>query len=188
MTGSLVYMRSGLAVDVLDPDPATIKLSDIAWALAHLPRYRAQTRRLYAVAAHSVAVSRHAEKTWPPGARRQVVGLYGLLHDAVEAYFGDVPAPARAAMPQLEQHENRMMRAIWRSIVGIEWPTDEEIAHVTAVDKGIVRDEWELLMAIPPPPDLGGAIKADIDIAFGQAALGIFNSRCRQLGLSAEWG
>lgn len=84
---------SGLFVDVANPDPATIRLTDIAQGLALTCRYGGQIEGFYSVAEHAVLVHdllRHQ------GADRDLL-LAGLFHDAAEAYLGDVVSPLKYA-------------------------------------------------------------------------------------------
>lgn len=130
---------SGRIVWPIDPDPATIALDDVAHALAHLCRYNGHVRRFYSVAEHSVLVSRAV----PPAD-----ALWGLLHDATEAYFGDLIRPVKPFVPEFAAREAVMMRAIAKAF-GL--PGDEPPASVKDADQRICADEMAALM--PPIPD-----------------------------------
>lgn len=78
--------NSGKKIDLLKPDPAQIDLDDIAHALSFVPRFMGQTDRFYSVLTHSVNVA----SLVPPQFK-----LAALLHDATEAYIGDVPTPLK---------------------------------------------------------------------------------------------
>ena len=86
-----------------DPRPGDFDIRDIAHALANQCRFGGHVRRFYSVAEHSVRVSLECE----PGDE-----LWGLLHDASEAYLVDVPRPAKCRMPEYKRMEERMMHAI----------------------------------------------------------------------------
>lgn len=81
---------TGKYVDLLDPKPEQICLADIAVGLANTPRFGGQVSRWYSVAEHSVRVSEAVEA---PGLK-----LAGLLHDAHEAYTGDITAPLKRSI------------------------------------------------------------------------------------------
>ena len=83
--GGSFQTRSGVKFYPLDPRPEEILIEDIAHALAHECRWNNQVQ-FYSVAQHSVLVSRLC----PLGD-----ALWGLLHDASEAYIGDVPKPLK---------------------------------------------------------------------------------------------
>lgn len=90
--------RTGCAVDLLRPDPDTIRLHDIAVALSRLPRFLGHTigPRAYSVAQHSTHVESLLPEGTDPRARLAV-----LLHDAHEAYTGDFPSPLKEALGEL---------------------------------------------------------------------------------------
>lgn len=84
-----------------------IDVRDIAAALSKLARYTGHSRRFVSVAEHSVRVARIV----PPVHR-----LAGLLHDASEAYLGDVSTPLKT-LPEMAGYrdlESRLMRCVER--------------------------------------------------------------------------
>lgn len=70
----------------MDPRPDEIDIVDIAHALSNLCRFGGHCKGFYSVAQHSVYVSRHV-----PAEDR----MWGLLHDAPEAYLVDLPRPIK---------------------------------------------------------------------------------------------
>lgn len=93
-------------VNPLDPDPQTILIEDIARALSNLCRYNGHVNSFYSVGEHSLRVSL---------AVPQKDALWGLLHDASEAYLGDLMSPLKYHT-ELGAHyratEERLMRVI----------------------------------------------------------------------------
>lgn len=71
--------------------PETVHIADIARSLSAHPRYLGHTNEPFSVAQHSVAVSVQVE-VWNGSEEDQ---LLGLMHDAAEAYCGDLPRPLR---------------------------------------------------------------------------------------------
>ena len=105
----ITYTRSG-TIDILDPHPDDIRLSDIAPTLAYIARWGGQIPQFYSVADHSLAV---AAKVTPE------YRLHALLHDAHEAYMGDVPAPMRAGLFFISTHGlNGCERRSFESVEG----------------------------------------------------------------------
>lgn len=94
MTGKFhagtIQTYSGAAYDFAAPDPAAINLDDIAHALSNACRFAGHTKRFYSVAEHCVRVSRILGVWAGEGSS---LPLYGLLHDAHEAYVWDCPRP-----------------------------------------------------------------------------------------------
>lgn len=84
----------------LDPQPEDIRFGDIANGLSRLCRYNGQLHPCvehYSVAQHSVLVSLHV----PPE-----FALEALLHDAAEAYVGDMVRPLKLKNDQYRNDEN----------------------------------------------------------------------------------
>lgn len=75
----------------LAPRAEDIEIKDVARALSNQCRYAGHVARFYSVAEHSVRVSRIVyERTSDPE-----LALWGLLHDASEAYLTDIPRPLK---------------------------------------------------------------------------------------------
>lgn len=80
-----IQTRSGLAFSLTNPTPDRILLEDIAYPLARIARFNGHTlHREYSVAEHSIRVAAIV----PPELK-----LPALLHDAHEAYIGDISRP-----------------------------------------------------------------------------------------------
>jgi uncharacterized protein len=80
---------TGRRLFVFDPDPEQICIEDIAHALSNICRFGGHTREFVSVAQHSVFVSELVPKKHARA---------GLLHDATEAYLGDVIRPLKLAI------------------------------------------------------------------------------------------
>lgn len=101
--GDWLQTYTGKQFFPMDPDPAEVNITDIAHALSLLCRYNGHVQRFYSVAEHCVLVSHLVS---PEEA------LWGLLHDATEAYVGDMVRPLKNHMPDYQRVENRVMLAI----------------------------------------------------------------------------
>lgn len=95
--------HSGVAWNILHPDPEAVRIEDIAHALSNQCRYNGHTSEFYSVAEHSVRVS----SCLPP--KHQ---LAGLLHDAAEAYVGDIVRPLKPLLKEFKGIEEATMLAI----------------------------------------------------------------------------
>lgn len=127
------YFRThcGRHAHPLDPKPDEISIFDIARSLSHLCRFLGHTTAFYSVAQHSVLVS----KLVPPED-----ALWGLLHDASEAYLADLPAPIKrdAQMTMYRLAEGRLMVTICQRFgLRPEMPRSVMIA-----DKAILATEF----------------------------------------------
>lgn len=107
-------MLSGRRLDILDPSPVDVELSDIAHGLARVARWNGQTIGDYpfSVAQHSVLVL-ELFRAANPGAAPEAQ-LQALLHDAPEYVMGDIISPFKAAMGgNYKDVENRLLSAIY---------------------------------------------------------------------------
>lgn len=77
---------TGAACYITRPQDSEILIRDIAIALSRIPRFGGHTLRPYSVAAHCLQVSDLLPYR---------LKLAGLLHDASEAYLGDVIGPLK---------------------------------------------------------------------------------------------
>jgi 5'-deoxynucleotidase YfbR-like HD superfamily hydrolase len=106
-------MLSGRRLNLLDPSPMDIEITDIAHGLARVARWNGQTAGDWAlsVAQHSILVEQIIQTTAPKldlKWRRAA-----LLHDAPEYVIGDMITPFKAVIgPAYRTIENRLQEAI----------------------------------------------------------------------------
>ena len=91
-------MLSGRRLDLLDPSPMDIEITDIAHGLARVARWNGQTLgdHGFSVAQHSIVVEEIAAHLDPKLDVRW--RLAALLHDASEYVIGDMISPFKAAL------------------------------------------------------------------------------------------
>jgi len=132
---------SGVRVDLVDPDPATIHIADIAHSLAAQCRYNGHCKPWYSVAEHSVLVSH-----WLEGhGETERVQLLGLLHDATEAYIGDITWGVKQLIPEIRQAEHRLAPHIYNAL-GILPPTEDEEHIIKLGDRVLLVTEFQDMM------------------------------------------
>lgn len=137
--GDWMQTYTGKAFWPLDARPDEIDPHDIAHALSMLCRYGGHCEFFVSVAEHSCLIS---DAVSPENA------LWGLVHDASEAYMVDLPRPIKNS-PGFEQYrvyENRLLAVIAEAF-GL--PT-EMPAEVKDADNRILLDERDQLMKSPP--------------------------------------
>ena len=91
-------MLSGRRLDLLDPSPVDVELSDIAHGLARVARWNGQTSgdHAFSVAQHCLMVEAIAARIcadYTPD-----IALMTLLHDAPEYVIGDMISPFKAVV------------------------------------------------------------------------------------------
>ena len=91
MQGYFITSVNGVRFDIHNPKPEMVLLDDIAHSLSMQCRFIGHINHHYSVAEHSVFVSHRC----PPD-----LAIYGLLHDAPEAYCGDISAPLKNLLHQ----------------------------------------------------------------------------------------
>lgn len=104
----------GVADNVID-------IHDIAHALSHINRYTGHTTEPWSVAQHSILVYMIARELHDCKPQGQHIAL---LHDAHEAYVGDVATPIKAALGSAWQQLERMHEERVHEALGIAhfWP------------------------------------------------------------------
>lgn len=143
-----VLTHTGKLFDLSQPDAELIDPRDIAHALAHICRFNGHTREFYSVAQHSCIVA-----DLVPSEHK----LAALLHDAPEAYVGDMVRPLKRFMFSFQHIEELVWLAICdRFHVDAELPKSVLLADLTALATER-RDlmpahpaEWECLQGIEP--------------------------------------
>jgi hypothetical protein len=90
LKGAWMLTHTGRQFWPLSPRAEDLDLVDIAHALSLQCRYNGHTSRFYSVAEHCVLVSQSVPEEF---------AAWGLLHDAAEAYIGDLIRPIKRSMP-----------------------------------------------------------------------------------------
>lgn len=89
-----ITTRSGRQINLLNPQYSQINIGDIAHGLAYQCRFNGQTSRFYSIAQHSLMVASRLPNH---------LKMSGLLHDAAEAYVGDVVQPLIVLLTEKNQ-------------------------------------------------------------------------------------
>lgn len=135
MNRTTMQTYTGALVDLQSFSQADVRLPDIAHALSLINRYTGHTLYPYTVAQHSVIVSKLCS---PENA------LWGLMHDASEAYLGDVASPLKHMLPQYRTLEQHVQREIAKRF-GLTWPMPDEVHDA---DTRVLLAEKAWLMSV----------------------------------------
>jgi len=106
-----ILTRSGIYFDYVKPTAHMIKIEDIAKALSNTCRFGGHSR-FYSVAEHSV----HCAQLAVDMELNNESVLYALMHDAQEAYIGDMPKPLKMIMPEFQALEERIERVVYAAL------------------------------------------------------------------------
>lgn len=139
---------TGRRFDLLEPTAGMVTPGDIAHALARICRFNGHCRTHYSVAQHSCMVA-----DLVPAADQ----LAALLHDATEAYVGDMVRPLKQLMPDYREIEHRIWLAVCeRFLIDPILPVSVKRADLVALATER-RDlmpsqqaEWQCLSGIQP--------------------------------------
>jgi 5'-deoxynucleotidase YfbR-like HD superfamily hydrolase len=148
---SWILTHSGRQFDLLNPTAAMISPRDIAHSLANLCRFNGHTREHYSVAQHSLIVCDLVPTKYQ---------LSALIHDATEAYLGDMTRPLKALMPEFREAEQRVWHAVCDRF-NIEPILPESVIRADLVALATERrdlmphhpGEWECLKGVPAMPE-----------------------------------
>lgn len=147
MRGEQEYIRTftGKKCWPCDPRPEDIAIEDIAHALSLLCRFTGHVKEFYSVGDHSLRVS---ELCKPENQ------LWGLLHDASEAYLADVARPVKRNQEFgvfYKKVETGLMDVICERF-GLPRTEPVEVKHY---DNRLLRTEQRDLMPIANDGPLG---------------------------------
>ena len=157
--GPYLQTVSGRRVNPFDPDPDQIDIGDIGRALANQCRFGGHCRVFYSVAQHSVIVSEIVERR---GGDVEDV-FAALMHDASEAYLGDMPHPVKhrsalgAAFRAAEEHLEHAIRDRF----GIR----SDVPEIKRADRALLATERRAFSAETWSwPELDGVEPLDLEL------------------------
>lgn len=120
-----ILLASGNRFNYLYPEDSVIDIVDIATALSKMCRFTGHCFGHYSVAQHSVLVSHVIPARY---------ALYGLLHDASEAYTGDINKPLKDLLGEVfGVIEDRIQRVIYNHYGLSATAPREEVHHADMV-------------------------------------------------------
>jgi uncharacterized protein len=138
--GPTILLHGGTYFDFLDPENSSFTIEDIAHGLSMICRFTGHCDRFYSVAEHSIYVSLYVPPT---------LALAGLMHDAAEAFIGDVSRPLKDLIPAYRKIERHIETAVLRRF-GLEIPIPSLVKEIDDVllateQRQLMRnrDDWD---------------------------------------------
>ncbi len=158
---SSITTFSGQDFDPINIDHGKILIEDIAHALSLLCRGNGHLKHFYSVAQHSVNCCIEAQAR----GYSAKVQLICLLHDASEAYLGDVTRPLKTHLAKYLEIEESLQNAIYQKFVG-EGIAPDELAKFKQIDDDMLSFEFNRLMngkAKREQPRIYGELNLDFE-------------------------
>jgi uncharacterized protein len=137
MTDTRIMLAGGTLFDIMDPAGSDFTITDIAHGLGRVCRFAGHTNRFYSVAEHSIHVARLVPLEHARAA---------LLHDASEAFIGDVTRPLKALLPDYRRIEEQIADAIARRFLPGRDGGAFSVAAIKAADMAMCMVEARHLM------------------------------------------
>jgi hypothetical protein len=108
-----------------------VDVVDIAHALSLICRFTGHTKYHYSVGQHSIAVSNLC---------RPKIAIYGLMHDAAEAYLTDIAHPIKAGFmwngKPFSDVEDYLLDIILKAL-GVPPPSNDAKKEVVSIDREV---------------------------------------------------
>ncbi len=140
-----IITYTGKTFNLLTPEPEMVCIEDIAHSLAYQCRYTGHTREFYSVAQHCVLMARNSDFPGDP--------MEKLLHDADEAYIGDIARPWKNLLlvktgyggcDSVQKFEQKI-----QDVIGLALGVD--LTHSTEVKKSDLRIMATEIRDLMPP-------------------------------------
>lgn len=134
MSKTKISLTDGRLFDFTNPDPGLIDLREICDVLSVTPRFNGRARfadgSVYSVAQHSLLVADIVANVSPGD---KAAYLWALLHDAHEAFTGDLTTPLKHAigLQRVERIKADIDHAICEA-VGFDWRHRSEVRYLVS--------------------------------------------------------
>ena len=160
-----IQTYSGKRFVLYDPKPDMVDVIDIAHSLAHIARFNGHTDRFYSVAEHCVVMAQQLDQEYQ---------LAALLHDAGEAYVGDMARPLKQLIgAEFKRYEDRILVCIFDALgvsaarQPLSWPFATDVG-ATIKDADLRMMNTERIQLLSPiqhwPKEISMAKLYDVEL------------------------
>ncbi|MEA2011983.1 MAG: phosphohydrolase [Verrucomicrobiota bacterium] len=127
---------SGKVINPSNPNVDFIDIEDIAHSLSLQCRFNGHCRTFYSVAEHSIHTSKYlAQQNYSAK-----LCMWGLLHDASEAYLADIPRPVKTSLKNYLILEKNLSSLIYKKYT-FESPDAKAYKPVDDADNALLMTE-----------------------------------------------
>jgi hypothetical protein len=150
-----IQTYTGKKFSLVDPQPEDVDIVDIIAALGSIVRFGGHCRSSYTVLQHSVQVAELCN---------QQLRFAGMMHDAGEAYYGDITRPQKVVLNELSDGRiaewMKRIDLVVAIAFDLPFPTPLAVKHFDDVmlateARDLMIDPPEPWEALPPPlPDV----------------------------------
>lgn len=146
---NMIITAGGDELSLDRPAPGHITAYSIAWSLSQLNRFTGHAIRPYSVAEHSLLVCDIAEHELGLDIHGQ---LAALMHDAHEAYVGDLHTPGKRKVGDAWYTWERQWEGVVRSAFALHTACQQHAADIKRADLIALATEKRDLMPATPTP------------------------------------
>ena len=134
-----ITLCDGTSIDLINPIPQMVSIETIAHGLSRVSRFGAQSPQDYSVAEHSLGM---VQMAMFDGISDKDILFSILMHDASEAYLGDIVSPLKQNLSQYLEIESRMNSVISQKF-GVDFNKHHDI--IKKYDRKILKVEKKVL-------------------------------------------
>ena len=137
---------TGRKFDLTNLSSNQIDIVDISAGLSKVCRFAGQCPYFYSVAEHCVLGANYILRTYPDHPHKYNLALEFLLHDATEAYLGDISHPLKQLIgPRYKYMELELHNAISNQLIGSTYRLshdDQEIIMNLDISMCVVERDY----------------------------------------------
>ncbi|MCW3782496.1 hypothetical protein [Defluviimonas salinarum] len=148
--GAWIATSLGGMWSIEHPAPGDVRIEDVAAGLSRNCRYNGQLKEdadFLSVAEHSVAMTKWAVANGVATHREDALAI--LLHDASEAFYGDMVTPLKDLLPQFRKYEDKAQAVIMTAFGLAPDAVSIRKEEIKLIDRRIRLDERDAVIEDP---------------------------------------